>query len=103
MAARGGASSQLQLQSNLAGESFSNEFKELGSKMWLWFGWLCALAQGYNYSCNKKELRSSFYRNLQSWGIKRGWGLDGCAVAQGYTYSYNTIELVHNCKKHLRS
>ena len=37
------------------------------------------MAQGYIYSYNEIELGSIFLKNLNSLGIKLGWGLDGCA------------------------
>ena len=45
----------------------------------LGLGWLRAMAHGFNYIYNTIESGSNFQRNLMSWGIKFGWGLDGCA------------------------
>ena len=42
-------------------------------------GWLRAVAQGFNYSYNNIEGWSKFQKNLRSWGVTLGWGLDGCA------------------------
>ena len=42
-------------------------------------GWLPAVAQVYNFSDNKIELKNNFQMNLMSWRIKLNWGLDGCA------------------------
>ena len=47
--------------------------------MGLGLGWLRAVAQCYNYSCNTIKLVSNFLNNIKSLGIKLGWGLDGCA------------------------
>ena len=41
-------------------------FKELGRTIGLVRGWLRAVAQGYNYSCNKSVLGSNFQNNLWS-------------------------------------
>ena len=47
--------------------------------MGLGLGWLRAVAQAYNFSYIKLELESDLHKNLKSWGIKFGWGMDGCA------------------------
>ena len=71
--------------------------------MWLGFGWLRAVAQGYNYSYNKIELGSNFQNNLKSlrkiW-LRLGWLR---AVAQGYNYSCNKIKLRSNFQKNIKS
>ena len=47
--------------------------------MGLGLGWLRAVEQGYSYSYNKIGLVRNFQKNLMSWGVKFGLGLDGCA------------------------
>ena len=37
----------------------------MGSKLGLGLGWLRAVAQGYNYNCNKIELGINFQKNLK--------------------------------------
>ena len=61
------------------GSNFQKNLNELGSKLELGLGWLRAVAQGYSSGCNGIKLKNQFERNLTSWGVKLGWGLDGCA------------------------
>ena len=72
--------------------------------MELGLGWLRAAVQGYNYSCNTKQLGRSFSIEFKQCfktnELVPGWQR---AVAQGYNYSYNTIELVINCQLNLKS
>ena len=60
MAARGGAMLQLQLQYNYIEDLVAKEFNEFVSKIRLGLGWLRAVAQGCNYSCNTVQLWSIF-------------------------------------------
>ena len=62
MAARVGASLQLQLYEHRVGKYFSKEFNELRSKLGLGLGWLRAVAHGYSYSHNEIDLVSNFQR-----------------------------------------
>ena len=64
-----------------------------GIKMWWGLGWLRAVAQGYNYTCNKNKLVSSFENNLRSLVINMGWGLDGCARWRKVTIAV-TIQII---------
>ena len=59
--------------------------------MQLGLGWLRAVAPGYNY--DKIEF-GKFQMNLNSFGIKLSWGLDGCARWRKATL---TITLKLNC------
>ena len=54
-----------------------NKLNAFYNKIELGLAWLRAVAQGYNYIYNKIELGSNFQRDVMSWGIKLGWGLDG--------------------------
>ena len=94
MAARGGARLKVQLLSTGIWGYFSNELQRLGTKNGLRLGWLRAATQGYSYSCNKNVLGSNFQKNLTSWVLTLGWGLDGCARWRKVTIAV-TIKL--NC------
>ena len=61
-------------------------------------GWLRAVAQGYNYSCNKIKLGyfSKEIHEVQN-NIELGLGWLR-AVAQGYNYNYNKMMLGENFK-----
>ena len=61
-------------------------------KIGLGLGWLRAVAQGYNYSCNNIELECNFRKNLRSLEITFGWGLDGCPRLRKVTITI-TIKL----------
>ena len=57
----------------------------MDSKLEFGLGWLRAVAQGYNCSCNKNELGNNFQRNLICWRVKLRWGFDGCALCRKVT------------------
>ena len=79
-------------------KEISKEINELGYTNWLGLGWLRAVARGYNYSSIKIEWWSNFQRNLKSWGIKLGWGLDGGARRHKVTI---TVPIALNCDVNL--
>ena len=93
MAARGGAKLHLQLQQMELESNFQKNLTSLLVKGGLGPGWLRAVAQGYNYSCNKMELVINFQKTLQSCLITYGWGLDGCARWRKVTITI-TIKLI---------
>ena len=62
--------------------------------MGLLFGWLRAVAHGYNDSKDTIDSGSNFQKNLMSKGVKLGWGLDGCVVAQANSYSCSCNSIV---------
>ena len=61
----------------------------------LGLGWLRAVAQGFNYNYTKIELGRNFVKNLKSFGIKLGWGLDGCARWREVTITF-TVNRIWN-------
>ena len=78
-------------------KQFAKEFKEFVNNIELGLGWLRAVAQGYKYNYIKIKLWINFLRNLMSWGVIFGWGLDGCARCRKVTitvtikYSWGAI------------
>ena len=64
--------------------------QQLCNKIELGHGWLRAVAQG----CNKTELGINFQMNLNRFGIKLSWGLDGGARWRKVT---TTVTIKLNC------
>ena len=58
---------------------YSYNKMELKSNIWLGLVCLRAVARVYSHSYSKIELGTNFQKNLMSWGVTLGWGLDGCA------------------------